>query len=465
MAATLEVGYYNTFWLKKVVNDKQVDVAPAWSDYYVPIINNPDLGPPDPTKSGSFWYIEEARINGGYNNTIVDLGVRAYLVEEEPNLQRKQNGLIYSGIYNSSTGFNAINVFSTADTITKAVDPAFGSIQKLYAEDSNLTIFQERKVNRALIDKDAIYSAEGGGTVTSSNTVIGQIVPYGGEWGISKNPESFAVYGYRKYFVDANKSVVLRLSNDGITEISSYGMIDWFRDNLANVTSSGKIKGAWDINNKSYVLSLQDDINSYYSTLMYDEQPQGWVSFLSFIPEQMGSLRNKFYSIKDGNIWRHYSNDVNRSNFYNTNNASTITFIANEMPSAVKEFLTINYEGTDNWEMSAFKTDYEGATPIKSYIDGSYLEPGVQELQYAGFWEKENKYFSNLSSSGPNNTVVATKYKGRVLVDDTIGEPEATGAKGFYSEITMSIGAAGTSVIGQPAELFAVSTKFNISSY
>ena len=95
MAATLEVGYYNTFWLKKVVNSNQVDVAPEWSDSY-----DSGLGAPDPIKNDSFWYIEEARINGGYNNTIVDLGVRAYLVEEEHNLQRKQNGLIYSGIYN-----------------------------------------------------------------------------------------------------------------------------------------------------------------------------------------------------------------------------------------------------------------------------------------------------------------------------------------------------------------------------
>ena len=131
MAATLEVGYYNTFWLKKVVNSDEVDVAPEWSSSYDPV-----LGAPDPLKTDSFWYIEEARINGGYNNTIVDLGVRAYLVEEEPNLQRKLNGLIYSGIYNSTTGFNAINVFSTADNITKSVDPAFGSIQKLYSEDS-----------------------------------------------------------------------------------------------------------------------------------------------------------------------------------------------------------------------------------------------------------------------------------------------------------------------------------------
>ena len=53
-------------------------------------------------------------------------------------------------------------------------------IQKLFAEDTNLTVFQERKVNIALIDKDAIYSAEGGGTVTTVNQVIGAITPVPG---------------------------------------------------------------------------------------------------------------------------------------------------------------------------------------------------------------------------------------------------------------------------------------------
>jgi hypothetical protein len=125
-------------------------------------------------------------------------GVKAYLVEEDPNGYRRGNTLIYSGIFNSRTGVNDSNVFSAGEDITKSVDPLKGTIQKLYAEDSNLIIFQENKVNRALIDKDAIYTAEGGGTpVSQLNLVIGQIVPYAGEFGISKDPGSFAVYGYR----------------------------------------------------------------------------------------------------------------------------------------------------------------------------------------------------------------------------------------------------------------------------
>jgi len=187
--AVIEVKYFNTFVLKKTVVDTSETIVwngsfgiPAEQGGY-PVVTD--------TIDESNWVIEESRIRGGYNNTNVDYGVRAYLVEEEPNSTIRFNSLIYSGIFNSRTGVNNTNVFSTADNITKSADPANASIQKLYAEDTNLVIFQELKVSRALIDKDAIYSAEGGGTVTSSNLVIGTIQPYVGEYGISKDPGSF----------------------------------------------------------------------------------------------------------------------------------------------------------------------------------------------------------------------------------------------------------------------------------
>ena len=245
------------------------------------------------------WVIEESRIRGGYNNTSVDFGAKAYIVEEEPQGTRRSNAIIYSGIFNSRTGINRTNVFSVAEDITKAADPANGSIQKLHAEDTNLNVFQELKVSRALIDKDAIYSAEGGGTVTASNLVIGVIQPYAGKFGISKNPESFASYGFRKYFSDVNNNSILRLSKDGLTEISNYGMKDFFRDELNAVTtnqSSGKIIGAYDIYGKDYVISMQNGEN--FKTLNFDEKPSGWVSFFSYAPDQAFSLRNNFYTVK-----------------------------------------------------------------------------------------------------------------------------------------------------------------------
>ena len=62
--------------------------------------------------------------------------------------------------------------------------------------------------------------ADGNPNVTSSNNVLGQTIAYAGEFGISKNPESFTTYGFRSYFTDKARGTVIRLSMDGITEIA-----------------------------------------------------------------------------------------------------------------------------------------------------------------------------------------------------------------------------------------------------
>ena len=143
----------------------------------------------------------------------------------------------------------------------------------MHADDSNLLILQEDKVSRALVDKDMIYTAEGNTAVTTSNKVIGQIVPYSGEYGISTDPLSFDTYGYQKYFTDRRRNAVLRLSQDGITEISQYGMKDWFRDNLNSDTSAIKIKGAYDRHAKKYVVNIRNSSSGFdspYYTLSFD---------------------------------------------------------------------------------------------------------------------------------------------------------------------------------------------------
>ena len=255
MAYIVEVKYFNSFWLKKVVQGgANPRTLPEWPG----LPWNPTGYPTFPFGGGTAnpapanytpWFVEEARIKGGFNNTTVDFGAKAYITKK-PDLQtRRESSLIYSGIYNSATNVNKTNVFSVGEAITRSTDPINGGIQKLYAEDSNLIIFQELKVSRGLIDKDTIYTAEGGTQTQPARAVIGQIVPYVGEYGISKNPESFAQYGYRKYFVDKNHGCVLRLSRDGITEISGYGMKDYFRDHLKILSDQ------WTLSNSTLTLT------------------------------------------------------------------------------------------------------------------------------------------------------------------------------------------------------------------
>ena len=514
MAATLEVNYFSTFWLKKINSIVEVEDTTGAADASTgttitlqaaninvgagQIVTNqtaPFAGNPTVTvlavaannqtvtidsaqvvNSGDVlaftgragdayipqafeavdakdWYIEEARIRGGYNNTSVDFGVKAYIVEDTFKQQHRISSLIYSGIFNSRTGVNDTNQFSVGQDITRSADPANGSIQKLYAEDTNLIIFQEDKVSRALIDKDAIYSAEGNAAVTSSNLVIGQIVAYAGEYGISTNPESFAVYGYRKYFTDKKRGCVLRLSADGITEISSYGMHDFFRDELATAT---KIVGGWNSHTKDYVLSIQS--GSEYKTATFDEGVLGWTSFSSYKPSHMFSLSNVFYTFNQdvdinnnlGRLYQHYLG--NYGQFYGFNNDSNVTIVLNSNPSVVKNFKTINYEGGLGWELESMVASSTDKTlPIGKYVFQDNLASLENQIWSNTFKKKEDKYFANLINN-------SSATSGEILYG-----ADMSGIKGFYSTVKMKLN--NSTYPTTKKELFSVSSDVVESSY
>ena len=466
MAYTLEISYFNSIILKPQTSD------------VVGTIAAPDLVlSSDEATKVSNWHIEESRIKGGFNEDSMGYGVKAFITDENYNLNHRANSMIYSGVFNSRTDVNQTNEFNPSEPITRSVDASDGSIQKLYAEDTNLIILQENKVSSALIDKDAVFTAEGLGLTTTGIKVIGQIVPYLGEYGISKNPESFAVYGFRKYFTDKDRGVVLRLSRDGITEISSYGMRSFFRDELK---SANKAYGMFDIHTKSYVLSLQSSTASDYNkqtyssdsfsstvtlpktdykTLSFDDKVNGWSSFYTYKPRFGGSLSNKFYTWNSSKLYEHYSNN-NKNTFYEVFNPSTITIVSNQNPSLVKYYKSVNYEGTKNWKVIELKSpadddnDYS-AYPIPGNITGRYFDSIDGSLRYAGFAPLEKKYY------------------GQIKINDTtsvsgISSLNTTGIKGFFAEVILEhepVDNNNTLNITNHAELFSVGFNYEQSLY
>ena len=104
-------------------------------------------------------------------------------------------------------------------------------------------------------------------------------------------------------------------------------MIDFFRDQLSAVTSSGAILGCFDNYNKNvmyYLYSQTVDMTTEYKTLSFDERSKGWTSFFfDFKPQDMFSSQGQFYSTKlrsgeDINeLYQHYTNQT-RNSFYGT---------------------------------------------------------------------------------------------------------------------------------------------------
>ena len=178
------------------------------------------------------------------------------------------------------------------------------------------------------------------------------------------------------------------------------------------------------------------------------------------------SLFNRFYSTASGGfLWVHNSELVPRNSFYGADAAkSSIEFIFNDQPSVVKVFKTINYEGTNGWEVATVESDQTGkiANPagawedftdtiavIKSYNEGSYIEGGV--TYRAGFDLKENRYVANVVNNTPAQV-------GEVIIGN-----QASGIKGYFT--TVKIQTDNTTDPGGMKELFMVGSEFVPSSY
>lgn len=402
-------------------------------------------------------YLESTKIFDKFNSVEIAKGTRVLTPDTRYAQEHRKSGIIFSGLYNSKTGINELNQFIEADGITKDLEPNYGGIQKLYALDTNLLAFAEDKVFRVLADKDALFNADDGVNVTATNLVLGQAMAYQGNYGISTHPESLVYFNNQLYFTDAKRGAVIQLtpSNGQLFPISSRGMSNFFRDRLH---TADKLIGAYDGHKKLYVLSLQGYDHTDASigseslpgetsnlTLGYSFRAEGWASRYSFIPEGGITLNNKFYTFKNGKAYIHHDNSVNRNTFYGTFTDSEIEIIFNDNPSAVKEFLTLSYEGNSGWTVSKIDTESDDAALTSTWP----------------FIKKENKYFAPIVSreayyGGTDQGLgSATADDGSTVYKQ--GERDKSGIKGFYNKIRLENDAT------TKAELFSINTENFIS--
>ena len=296
--------------------------------------------------------VESDRVRDDFNAKRIGKGVKVSSILETAYVQeRRKAGLIYSGLFNSTSGVNELNQFIQGLKITKDLNPIYGGIQILKARDTDLVTLCEDKCFRVQANKDALFTADGNPNVTSTNNVLGQTIAYAGEFGISNNPESFTTYGFRSYFTDKARGTVIRLSRDGITEIAESGMSDYFEDKLK--ATSGAILGSYDEAAGSYNVSFSSD-----ESVAFKEGVRGWTSRMSFVPEAAISLNNDYYTIKNGELWLH--NSATRSNFYGVQEYSTVTPIFNDAPSSIKNFKTLSYEGDAGWTADVLTDQQDG---------------------------------------------------------------------------------------------------------
>ena len=144
-------------------------------------------------------------------------------------------------------------------------------------------------------------------------------------------------------------------------------MSDWFKDEFKK--PGYNFIGSFDNYKNDYNLTLDDSTQTApgSKTITYSEDVKGWTSFKSFIQESGVSMSGDYYTFRGGKCWKHDS-EVRNTFYGGSVDLSTITFLFNESPTAIKNFNTLNYDGDENWVCESITTDQESGT-ITEFIE------------------------------------------------------------------------------------------------
>lgn len=183
-------------------------------------------------------------------------------------------------------------------------------------------------------------------------------------------------------------------------------------------------------------------------TLTYSDGFQGFPSFYSYIPDFMIGMNNYFYTFKNGDLYRHNTNEI-RNNFYGQQYTSTMTSVFNDQPLENKLFKTINLESSFVSQNHAWDGIFDTDIQDTGFID------------YEWFVKKEGAWFSFIRNEG-NEPSLAKNYPLRSLngIGDcngvTVVGPEVT----ISFPITIDIG----SILSIGDQLYATTTPTRIGA-
>ena len=216
-------------------------------------------------------FYESYFLNDFLNTNHINIG-RPNLSSEYATELNRAASVTYSDVFQVDTQYNGLHSFAFSQRPYVDYDISQGSIQKLVSRDTNLMLLQEDKISDVLVNKDIISTPAGDAGITLSKNVLALTAsPATGEYGVCTNPESVAVYGKVVYFVDIKRGAVLRYANDGLTAISEYKMIDFFRDKMdeyQTITQDDKlggtlkIIGGYDPRHGEYVITFPSIYNT-----------------------------------------------------------------------------------------------------------------------------------------------------------------------------------------------------------
>lgn len=323
-----------TFTIDKVFNQKMVDQN--FSDYFPSAVNS----------NGRAW-IYDPNANRVTYPTMFRWGLS---FQENTNI-------------NKSNRFYPEN-FDNADR-------RFGDIVAMGNWDRIVVVFQERKYGSTGVYQKNISDSGGNNQLITTDRIItsNNIKYYDGDYGVYNQPGSITRSGYVYYSVDPIKSKILRLSKDGLTDLTElYKVQTWAGDNFPKYLNPGqyqyggeqKILGVFNVRpDKVDELLLMAQGTSIVpgEAIAFEESYNSFYGKVDVDCDSMVCAETTLFFFKNGILWKQ-STATSYGSFFGISHTPTVTFVFNENEALKKVFRAMGYTSDGAW-VSDTKGDIE----------------------------------------------------------------------------------------------------------
>ncbi len=303
---------------------------------------------------------------------------------------RRTTHVRYSNKIFIETRINDLNSFDGLGG--KQLPQENGDIYKLQLAENVLVAIHEFRWTSLYIEERIATQPDGTDQLLTSDDVIGAFRSLAGKYG-TRNPESVSEYQGYIWAWDVNKAKVIRYSKAGLEPISEYKMTNYFSDKAKLYLdyadkSQYKVYSTYDPYFHEFILSFAENPTvdgDVGETIAFSENTKRWVTWYSYLPENMAYIGQEIISFTEGALWLHNQTDT-YNNFYGVQYNSQIKVIGNIAPKKIKIWKGISVESTRPW----------GCPIISTPENNMYPNGMTSRLNLAKFVGKEGVWYSEL---------------------------------------------------------------------
>jgi len=300
----------------------------------------------------STFHVVDTNFSDSYLSSVWSQG-RPLIVDEDIKQEYYPSMLRFSQSYIYGTNINNLSRFYPNNF--EEADASFGDILRLKTRENFIRMFQRYKVGMIPVYRQIIIDNAQSSQVALSERLLNKPNYYSGEYGIDKYGSSLVSTDYGDYFIDTNNKAIVRVSLDGITNVSdTNNLSSWANENIKE-DSFGY--GCFNYENRNVIMLIghKQSIPQFPSIFLlvknivaYSESDKNFESFYGFTDAENIQFANGLILTGYQGEWYIHDNNV-RNNFFGQQQSSAITTIFNGGLQMKKTYTAIEELANGLW--------------------------------------------------------------------------------------------------------------------